>query len=519
MNIEKFKLDHNTGYDSIIEGFFGYCIEDEVFHYKSNMPDLEKLFDNISSNCGVFCAIIKKNGIVTIFTDPLAQYPIFTYIKEDEFCISNDFFETANYTSKSLNKEAVFDCLTYYSPLMNQTIVNECNTTKPFTYIQIDYNHDKPKIIEIQVDTPKTDLGYDELLEVVSERFVNRAKAILKNHKPVIQLTGGLDSRLALSAILKASSSNDDFSVFCFGNGNNQDKLVFNYICDKFDLRKGKITLNGSNIKSKHHLSESSRHFSGLKFTNQTNYISQWNPSHSEITGYFAEGLLKGFGNYYYNGSFNPFRYQSSISSLPDFIFNSSAFRMLSTMSEGKRFNNLTLDNYLYLSNRSKCHFGAHSVVNNKSLHSLDIIYDPILINLYNCCPYDSVSKHQGAIVIDIICKISGEVLALLPLAEKSVNSYRNNFAHIPTLNCFKKHSFPVDPNDNALEVYTSHISTEEGNVYYNSHDELLEIVNLKPEYLDFLSTLIDYSENKVEVENSAIRSLIGYLSELTYDS
>ena len=516
MNIEKFKLDHDTSYDSIKEGFFGYCIDDEVFHYKSSIPDLEKLFDNIANNCGVFCAIKKSNGIVTIFTDPLAQYPVFTYIKEDAFCISNDFFDTASYTSKSLNKEAIFDCLTYYSPLMNQTIVNECNTTKPFSYIQVDYNYDKPKITEFQIGVPETDLGYHELLEVISERFVNRAKAILKNHKPVVHLTGGLDSRLALSAILKASSSNNDFSVFCFGNGNNQDKLVFNYICDKFDLRKGKITLNGSNLNSKHHLSESSRNFSGLKFTNQTNYISQWNPSHSEVTGYFSKGLLKGFGNYYYDGSFNPFRYQSSISSLPNFIFNSSAFRMLSTMSDGKRLNKLTLDNYLCLSSRSKYYFGSHSAVNNKSFHSLDIIYDPMLINLYNCCPYDSNTKRQGAIIIDIICKIYGENLALLPLSEKFVNSYRNNFNHIPILNCFKKHSFPIDTDDNALEAYTSRISTEEGNVYYNNYDELFEIVDLKPEHLDFLSTLIDYSEDRVEVESSVIRSLIGYLSELT---
>ncbi|MFB2865114.1 hypothetical protein [Aeromonas sp. MdU4] len=516
MNVEKFKLDHNTSYDSIAEGFFGYSIGDEVFHYKSNLPNINELFENISNNCGVFCAIKKDNGVVNVFTDPLAQYPIFIYSEANKFCVSNDFFETSSYTAGQLNKEAIFDCLSYYSPLMNQTIINGCHTTKPFSFIQIDYNKEVPTLTQMQIEIPATDMNYQELLDVLAQRAITRAGAILKNHKPVVHLTGGLDSRLALSAIIKASSNSDDYSVFCFGDGNSQDKLVFNHICDKFNLVKGEIVLNGSNIKSIEHLRESSISFSGLKFTNQTNYITHWTPSHSEVTGYFSEGLIKGFGNYYYNGAFNPFRYQSSISSLPDFIFNSSAFRALSTMSEGRRFKNLTLENYLYLSNRSKCHFGMHSVVNNQSHHSFDIIYDPMLISLFERCPYDSSSKQQGAIVVDLICKIFGEELALLPLAGKSINKYRDDFEYLPSSNCFQQQNFPVDVNDKVLGTRTTAMLTKTGNIYYGKYEELLRMVNLKAEYRDFLSTFLTYSEHTPAVEVSAIRSLVGYLSVLT---
>lgn len=83
-------------------------------------------------------------------------------------------------------------------------------------------------------------------------------------------------------------------------------------------------------------------------------------------------------------------------------------------------------------------------------------------------------------------------------------------------LNCFQKYSFPTEPNDTVLETFFNGVPTRSDNVYYSDYDELLDVVNLKPEYRDFLLNFISYSDKSPAVEISAIRSLVGYLSALT---
>ncbi|MFM4714843.1 hypothetical protein ACEUD2_05775 [Aeromonas veronii] len=519
MNVENFIISSNCSFDSIQNRFYGYVLSDEAYHYKSNLPQNSKLFRNLRHNCGVFSCVFKEDSKVLIFTDPLSQYPIFYFHDGDNFCISNSFKVVAKFSKNEVNRDVVFDCFSYYSPTNNETLVKGCYTTKPFSYIEIDYSSGKPNFSIIEFELEDCHENYDQLLHRVASNFILRAKSILEHHKPVVHLTGGLDSRLALAAIMKASSSPQDYSVFCFGTEQNEDKLIFNHLCKKFSLYPGGMLINGINIDSVKKLQYASKSFNGLKYTNQQNFYFSWTPNHSEVTGYFSGGLLKGFGNYFSQGKFIPFSYTSKVSEIPKYVFNASAFRLYSEINNYRR-NYISKENLLYISNRSKCHFGVHSVVNNTSFHSFDILYDPDLIHLFNACPYSIEEKNCGAIITDLIEVIAGTELAFFPLAGKTLPVYREISLRDNEDNCFIKCKLPKNCDDYVIKTNSSYqrVSEREVDVFYQDFNHLCSELKLPREIISFITSFIYDEERLSKVEKTVLYSLIGYLHYIYSD-
>jgi hypothetical protein len=519
MSIENFFITSNNSFDSIHDGFYGYVISDDAYHYKSNLPQIENLFNNLRNNCGVFACVLKEKSKVIIFSDPFSQYPIFYFNDGNNFCISNHFKPVAKFSQNEINPDAIFDCFAYYSPTNNETLVRGCYTTKPLSYIEIDYSSEKPTLSIVDFELNDCSEDYNQQLHKVASNLILRAKSILKHHRPVVHLTGGLDSRLALASIMKASSSPSDYSVFCFGTEQNEDKLIFNHLCKKFSLNPGNMLINGININSINKLLHSSMAFNGLKFTNQQNFYSSWSPTHSEVTGYFSGGLLKGFGNYFSNGKFTPFSYTSKNSEIPKYIFNASAFRIFSEMNNYRR-DYISKENFLYISNRSKCHFGAHSVVNNRSFHSFDILYDPELIHLFNKCPYSSEEKNQGVIIADLIEVIAGKELAFFPLAGKTLPAYRETPQIDINNSCFTKCNLPKNTDDSVIHtISTFHAHRDKGaNIFYRNLEQLRSEIKLPSNPLSFITNFIHDESKLSKVEKSVLYSLVGYLQHIYCD-
>ena len=516
MSIENFFISSNSSLASINDSFYGYVFADEVYHYKSNIPKNRDLFENLKCNSGVFASVFKDGSKVKVFTDPFSQYPIFYFNDGKSFCVSNSLKAVASFSQGGLNRNAVIDCLAYYSPTNNETIVQECYTTKPLSYIEIDFSSGTPSFSLVEFNLNDCHENYDQLLHRLASKFIDRAKLILTKHCPVVHLTGGLDSRLALASIMKASSSKDQFSVFCFGTEQNEDKLIFNHLCNKFSLTKGKMLINGINIDSINKLDFSSEAFKGLKYTNQQNFFTRWTPEHSEVTGYFSGGLLKGFGNYFSTSGFTPFSYTSTRSTVSKFVYNATAFRMLSEIGSYHR-NYIQKENFLYISNRSKCHFGIHSVVNNMSFHSFDILYDPELVHLFNACPYPIDVKNSGAIITDLIELIAGKELAYFPLAGKTLPNYRGVSFNSSDDNCFSKCKLTKTDNDEVIQTFATFNKTYvfEQDVYYNNLTQLRALKKLPKDLDSILSTVIEDEAGLSKVEKSVVFSLIGYAQSI----
>ena len=393
-----------------------------------------------------------------------------------------------------MDEYVVQDYLTYFSPIDNKTLVKGCLTLPAGSVIEISFDNAVPKLTILSIKPVKLNGNYSEALALCVDRLRLRARGLMDMSVPLVHLTGGLDSRLAFASFLSASNNTDEFDVFCLGDGTSQDKLIFNKLVEKYDLNVGVMSMCGGRPSTEFQLENISARFNGLKVTSHSNFIPDWNPCRVEVTGYFSGGLLKDFGGYFKGERFDPFAYAKTISCLPDCVFDSSAFKMHEGITANKHLTSLVEDkcNLFYINNRSKAHFGMHSVVNNSNFLSFDILYDPMFLELYRLAPYNSYQKGRGVVILDLIKGLATEELALFPLADSTMPLYGDYIKDTPQgSNCFTKIKFDTDPNDKALPTYKianqsddtdnignykEYIKLEKFNAFFDRHPELLHL-------------------------------------------
>lgn len=430
--------------DTNYSEFYGYCFKGSTLHHdRFSCPRINELFASYASNCGVFCALYRKSENETIvFTDPLGQYPVFYYEQDGRFFVSNDFWEISkSVSSRRINEDVIYDYVTYFSPLNQETLSYKVRRLTAHQILQIRKTSSGYTFNVCEMPELRYDGTYDDLLIVGSERFKERATAVLALGQPVVHLTGGADSRLSFSALAACGYKGP---VFSFGNGFSQDRLVHQSLVQSMKLEQGSIKWFGGAINSTYKLLHAVKAFNGLKSNNLTNWASGESDRHLEVTGYFGEGLLKGFGQFWGpNRTASPFKYAKTVSAFPSQVFDHVEKRIQAQSKEilERHDGNLLLaETEYYLRNRSAAHFGAHSVVNNRKFVSVDLIYDPMLTSLLRVCPYPEKAIKDGAILIDLIKLIHSEELAIFPYDDRFVTSYdRRSDAlyEIGTFSCF----------------------------------------------------------------------------------
>ncbi len=406
------------------EFFLGYCFQnDKLYHdsYKES-PNVNLLEDTYSYNCGVFCSGIIKN-ITRVFTDPLGQYPVFFYKNNESFIVSNNFFAISSLLDeKEFNVECMLDYVTYLSPLKQETILENVYRLTSFQTIEITNN-------TLSITTRKhslINLEYDELIRIGASRIKKRAKALLEDHNPLCHLTGGGDSRLALSSLL---SNGFKGSVFSYGDGNSEDRLISNLISNSYDLSEGvsnKFNLYVNDLKKYIYMSMA---FNGLKSSHFSNWGGSSDYDYSEVTGYYGE-MLKGFGNIHFEKDMLPKKvnyhsYYRKHSNFSDDLFDQADIRVREELSNHQHFDKPIINNIMfYLRNRCSSHCGMHSVVSNRKFISIDLDYDPIFLSIVNSCNYSESDIKAGAITVDLIKEIHSEELAILPYQGRVIPRY-----------------------------------------------------------------------------------------------
>lgn len=514
--------DRDSNFD-VKNLFYGYLIDEELFHYKGAIPNLDEVLKKYWSNCGVFLGVVKTaENEITIFTDPLAQYPLFFYLEGDKFCVSNDIHSIWQYSNREVNRAAVLDCLTYFSPVGSETLIKGCKVLQAGSVIKIRLSEGKSIFQLEEINKTVSRAPYDFLLKKCVERIRCRALAVLNAGNPLLQLTGGLDSRLTFAAIFSASENDvNKFDVFCLGNGSSQDKLVYNKLVKKYSLQEGIMSLSGGAPKTEDELKLVGSRFNGLKMTSQSNYLGGWESSRVELTGYFSGGLLKSFGSYMANNRFEPFSYAKSISNLPASVFEAVEYRMYRSIFCNTKDDCYDSFNLFYVNNRSTAHFGAQSVVNNRAFKSIDLLYDAELIDLYNVCPYEELEKASGVIIVDMIKELVSEDLAIFPLAGSNIPVY-GVYKESKSLNdtCFQNKKLPAQPEDLGLKVYRNSIHDDSSPrlgeyTSYLNRSEFDKLFDCFPELAPLRKVEKDY---KRAIEVTALVSVIAFLKSLTND-
>ncbi|MGE8943341.1 hypothetical protein ACO2I3_15650 [Leptospira interrogans] len=394
------------------------------------------LLDNYAYNCGVFFAAAVQSNRTIIFTDPLGQYPIFYWQNGDRYLVSPDLYAIARaLPNATLNDDCIYDYVTYFHPLRQETLLSGVKRLLPYETIVL--TAAGLKINRIAPDQPT--LSYPEILDISCERLKARATTLLAHHSPICHLSGGLDTRLSLAALLSAGFRGP---VFSYGDGLSQDRLISRELTERLGLSEGRLRFYHSPPKTVPDLQQALRPFNGMKLTDPVNFGTGSDFSHSEVTGYFSEGLLKGFGSLFDRNRFTMFDWGRRTSSLPPEVFNLPTDR---AEEEARALLELT-DNPLvanclfYLRNRSPGHFGAHSTVANREFVSIDLLYDPFLLNLIRMAPYSATEIKAGAIIVDLIKHTYAEDLAVYPYDERIVPRYAPWTHTVTAPSCFESY-------------------------------------------------------------------------------
>jgi hypothetical protein len=516
---ESFFYTSNTQLPSEFSTFFGYCYQgDTIRHYKKNIPDYSILVDEMPTNQGVFACVIQRGDSVKIFTDPLGQYSIFYKIlPTGEFVISNKLLTISRNINCTIDVDSVIECATYFSPINNKTLLKGVSTLKPFEYLEIMPVNGTPHLSIKKMHTHDLDnVSYEKILDVCIKRISLRAKATINEGRPVVQLTGGQGSRLALAALMSVGDSSD-FYVSCFGGESSPDKKVFNYLRYKLGLKAAPMYLSGNHPRNFDQARLAATSFNGLKHSVQSNYNGVWDPDHIEVTGYYSEGLLKNFSSYFNAGYFAPFKYAKKTSSLPHFMFDSAAYKLYEEFSTPsmKDLSYSERLSFLYINNRSTAQFGAQSIVNNCSFVCSDLIYDPLLILLYSKSKLSNQHKSEGALICELTRRLAGDELAFAPLAGRKISNFTGSVP-IDGPNIFTNDYTLPQTRDITLEPIKSSLRNIQTRTF--TYPELFRTPEFKIFLLEypFFCNLVDdeYDTYMRKPEFEALFSIFGFWLE-----
>ncbi|HCG5122461.1 TPA: hypothetical protein NJ192_000221 [Vibrio parahaemolyticus] len=490
-------------------GLFGYCLSSDIYRKNQclDLKDYISIKDNNIDFSGVYSAVNFEGGKAEIIIDPLCQFNLFYFSNGERFILSSSIDAIRKYLGiKEVNKEYLYDQIAYQSPMRGLTILKEVY------YIQYDdvaYNHksrsqfidiDTSDLIKIhRPDYSKYDeLSYSELINLYLSRLNARAEVICSVFDKVhVQLTGGADSRLALSSF----KSNENIECYVYGNGENQNRLIFQEILSARNVSPvSKINFVGQPLNNPSRIIKGLVDSNFLKSNNLNTYMNgplDSSENYCKITGYYGANVCGGVVLPPKDTKTN-----ARIKMVPESLFTYhhyvEGFLERNSDLRASAFNDL-----FYINNRGKGHYAAHSIADNKNVSSIDILYDYINLILVKKCPYSDWEIDKNAISIDLIYG-NDKQLALFPYDSRKIPKYKF-FDNIPLINCFDGYTFPSkelkDFEFNMPRVDTSMynlLNIREGFLSIKEMFNIAEIKELAGKYkgLDYLVEQNDIQAN-----------------------
>lgn len=387
-----------------------------------------------------------------------------------------------------------------YDDIYNQTFSKKLKKIIPMKYENFTFLEMKNNIYN--------DLKYEELIDIYIRRLKHNAKIISSNYDEIyISLTGGADSRLVTSLFMEY----DNVYHYCYGNGTNQNRLVSEYIIEKFNLKSKKdIPIVGNKINYLKDILKCIEETSCQKSYLNLYINGKINKKICNLTGYYGANVSGGTQSKYMDINYTPHFLKS------DFYKNNyNYFKYYDLFkNQYKHLRNANRADLFYLNNRGVSHFACHTIIDNNYGNSFDILVDPINIQLIKKCPFSDYHIDRCVVSVDIIYKINKD-LALIPYDNRVIPKYRN-FKNIPIFNCFDKHIFHENPDIKDFNYIRPIPNQKYFGLFENENEyDLTKILNCKE--ISKLKTKYSYlvNSNITDYKKVFILCAIYYLQSL----
>lgn len=167
---------------------------------------------------GNYAVIIKFGNKVIVFGEETYFYDIFYYYKDGSFLVSNDLYEIyQSVDSLEVDVHNVLEQSYLNCVIGNETVLKGVNRLSGDQKIVIDLESSSLDVIPVQVDWNRLDVDCEQATSLLSKNLTDVADSISSTYNSTsICMTGGLDSRMSLAALLSVGSKPSLY----YGEGN-----------------------------------------------------------------------------------------------------------------------------------------------------------------------------------------------------------------------------------------------------------------------------------------------------------
>ena len=381
---------------------------------------------------GVFCFIsIKQDNSLTIYLDPLGNYPIYVWQSQGRFIASNNILllEQLSNTKRSIYP-AVENLLTGSCSERDTHLIG-VRRLPPCSRLDVD--HDGNLDI-IETSDSNVNCTYQEAFDQFRSSLLRNLDAVFDYNKIVpdsywiCDLTGGKDSRVLL-AYLMAKLSPSDIHIRTMGMLPSPDVNVSNFLVECCALKGGHFPVIGYPpdyaVRFNSFLSGGSRDsgvsMSPYLFPNLIHIRGTYGGLGGALPGtnFLAEAFQEGLS---IKDGIKILKKRRSnagaLNLLTSYAIEHAASRFEAYLSDLES-NGISRDDLLlerYMRTRSRTHFGLNSFIENKSRQC------PELLNsywLYLAAKALGPRASSGKIMYDLILSSPNKELAYYPMASK----------------------------------------------------------------------------------------------------
>ena len=215
--------------------------------YSGNFNDVNGIQNLEDSPSGEYTRTVLNDSEITVYVDPMGFNHLYLYNENNVIILSNSFKEIFNLIKRnnlpvSTNKEITASALLIGAPLVPETGIKEIQLLTNNEYVCINR---KQKTLRRQernywnfiFDVYSGRYKYEDLLNFTAERLKSNALNFINLNTgkiPIVEVTGGLDSRLVLATLLSENFKN--FKIYTFGASDSFDQRYSQLVQNLFSL-------------------------------------------------------------------------------------------------------------------------------------------------------------------------------------------------------------------------------------------------------------------------------------------
>lgn len=431
---EPFKTCHSTNFvfggarlteNSFLSHWnFDRASEEEVYaHYKSRDTEF---------SLGIFSLLAWSDDEWELSLDKLAQYTIYIWTSGEDYLISNSLelmvkvlrLGGINVERSTQNTiEALVYGTTFGGATGFEGITLYRSPKASFSGNQL---HIEEYEFVKDLYSTANEGSYDDLLKKTLDFVRTAAKNISSDAfggKILSDLTGGVDSRFVLSILLSSSLRPDEINVFCLGSDARADKIVADYLVEKYKLSPGEFF----NAKSPEGSSPADSiekgvyRFYGMKLADYGDFGDGKIVGQTKMTGYYGE-LSRLFYDYKSTDNERLVEKFVSVGGLDRYISEDVVSSLRGKMLDFFQ----TLDDLglafddklhaLYLLNRNKIHCGMSAHLAEKTRQAFHPLNCSLFVKL--SLLISRPERKANKVAFDMIGHLTPSLL-MEPMAEK----------------------------------------------------------------------------------------------------